>query len=99
MKFNSIPKERCMETKMNKKGFIDALSKRLSYSIEECFTINEILESNFFISKKSRDKIIEEFIKALDVDRKEATRIYNEAIKIINGELKNKLKHPFKSKD
>ncbi len=43
---------------MNKKEFISELSKRLSYPKEKCFTINDILESNFFVSKKNKDKII-----------------------------------------
>ncbi len=44
---------------MNKKEFIDELSKRLSYPKEKCIMINDILESNFFISKKNKDKVIE----------------------------------------
>lgn len=33
------------------------------------------------------------------VDEVEATKIYDIATNIINMEIKNKLKHPFKSKD
>ena len=51
-----------MVMKMNKRDFINKLSIELSYSKDKCSIINEILENNFFISKKNKDKIIEEFI-------------------------------------
>ncbi len=88
-----------MARKMNKTELINELSKSTYYSEDKCIIINEILESNFFISKKSKDKIIEEFILKLNVDKKEALIIYNTAVKIIKNELKNKLKHPFRSLD
>lgn len=88
-----------METKMNKAEFINELSNQLSYSKDKCSIINEILENNFFISKKNKDKIIEEFIQILDVNDEEAIHICNTAVKIIKNEVKNKLKHPFKSKN
>lgn len=88
-----------MVMKMNNKEFIRELENKLSYSEEKCTTINQILESNFFISKKNKDKIIEEFILKLNVNYEEAINIYNTSVNIINNEIKNKLKHPFKSKD
>lgn len=88
-----------MVTKMNKTDFINKLSKELSYSIGRCTIINEILESNFFISKKNKDKIIEEFMQKLEIDYEEAIKIYDIVVRIVNDEIKNKLKHPFKSKD
>lgn len=88
-----------MVMKMNKQDFLNQLSIELSYSQDKCLIINEILENNFFISKKNKDKIIEEFMQILNVDNEEATHIYNTAIKIIQDEVKNNLKHPFRSKD
>lgn len=88
-----------MVKKMNKTEFLDKLAKELSYSLERCSIINEILENNFFISKKNKDKIIEELKEKMVVDEVEATKIYDIATNIINMEIKNKLKHPFKSKD
>lgn len=88
-----------MVMKMNKAEFIQKLSEVLSYSKEKCTTINDILENNFFISKKNKDKIVSEFIQELNVDEREANNIYNTATKIINDEIKNKLKHPFRSKN
>lgn len=84
---------------MNKKEFVVALAKELSLKEDKCYLISEILENNFFISKKSKDKIINELIEKLEINSEEANNIYNVAIKIINDEIKNKLKHPFKSKD
>lgn len=88
-----------MVMKMNKKEFVMELSRELNYSEDKCTIINDVLESNFFISKKNRDKIIGELSTKLDIDNEEATNIYDKAVNIINTEIKNKLKHPFKSKD
>ena len=82
---------------MNKSEFINELSSKLSYSIDKCIVINEILENNFFISKKNKDKIIEEFMGILSVDNEEAIRIYNVALNIIKDDVKNTLKHLFKN--
>lgn len=84
---------------MNKKEFINELANQLNYPKEKCILINNILEDNFFISKKSKDKIVETFMQILHVNYEEAVKIYDIAVKIIKDEVKNKLKHPFKSKD
>ena len=88
-----------MAMKMNKRRFINELELKLSYSENKCIIICKILESNFFISKKNKDKIIYEFIRELEVSHEEAIRVYGIATKIINDELKNKLRHPFRSKN
>ncbi len=84
---------------MNKNGFIIELSKQLSYSKEKCIMINDILESNFFLSKKNKDKIIEELMQILNISNEEAIKIYDISVKIVKDEVKNKLKHPFKNQD
>jgi len=84
---------------MNKHEFIEKLSHELSYTIDECTIINDILESNFFISKKSKDKIIAELVKKFSITDSEAERIYDTSCSIIKEEIKSKLKHPFISKD
>lgn len=88
-----------MVRKMNKKGFVLALSKELNYSEEKCNIINDVLEDNFVLSKKSKDKIIKELIIKLKIDSDVANNIYDTAVKIINDEIKRKLKHPFKNID
>lgn len=84
-----------MVMKMNKTEFIQELARTLSYPEEKCIIINDILESHFFLSKKNKDKIIEALIDQLEIEKDEATNIYETAVKIINEEIKNKLKHPF----
>lgn len=88
-----------MVMKMNKAQFIEELEKTIGYSKEDCNTINEILESNFIISKKSKDTIILKLIETLNISQEEAEKIYKVSAKIITTEVKNKLKHPFKSID
>ena len=88
-----------MVMKMNKTGFIKELSKVTGYSIDDCIIINDVLENNFFISKKSKDKIVNELISSLKINETEATSIYENAKMIFNNEIKNKLKHPFKSQN
>ena len=41
-----------MVMNLNKTEFINELSNTLSYSEDKCLIINEILEDNFFLSKK-----------------------------------------------
>lgn len=84
---------------MNKKEFIKALSVKANLSIEKASIVNDILENNFFISKKNRDKIISEIVIELDIKIDEASNIYDIAKDILNEEIKNKLRHPFSSKD
>ena len=83
---------------MNKNGFIQELSKQTGYSIEECTSINEILENNFIIGKNNKLKIVEAIKEKLNIDEDKANNIYNISSSIISSEIKNKLKHPFKDK-
>lgn len=83
---------------MNKREFIDTLTKKLNCSVDEANKINEIFEHNFFISKQSKNKIVSEIKESLNKTDEEADYIYQEAITILKDELKNSLKHPFRSK-
>lgn len=87
-----------MVKKMNKTEFIKELTKQLPYSEEQCAVIDSILEDNFFISKQSREKIVAEIEQKLQIDNQAASEVYATAINIVNAELKNKLRHPFRSK-
>lgn len=84
---------------MNKKGFIDALSKQTGYDMEKCSAMNEIIENTFLLGKKNKDKIIAEFQEKLQLDDTKAHQLYETAMEIISSEMKNKLKHPFRSQD
>lgn len=88
-----------MVMNMNKTEFINELSNDLSYSKEQCTIINEIFENNFFLSKKNKDRIIEQLTQELNITYEDAINIYNTARIIIQNQIKDKFKHPFKSKD
>lgn len=88
-----------MVMKMNKSIFIKELSKETGYDEKKCANINEIIEKYFIFSKKNREKIIQDLEKELNLNEDEAENVYDISIKIINKEIKNKLKHPFKSQE
>lgn len=88
-----------MVTKMNKKGFIKELSNQTGYDEEKCILINDIIEKHFIFSKNNKEKIIEELKTIVKLDENNSENVYDIAIKIINKEIKNKLKHPFKHQD
>ena len=80
---------------MNKKEFIKSLSNQANLSEANAILVNDILENNFFISKKSKDKIISEIVIQLNVSTDEATNIYHVSKNIMNNQIKEKIKHPF----
>ena len=84
---------------MNKSEFIKELSKQTGYDEEKCIVINSIVEDTFIIGKKNKDKMIEKFEEQISLDENEANKLYETIMSIISSEIKNKLKHPFKSKD
>ena len=84
---------------MKKKEFIKVLGEKLDLSEEKCILINDVLEDNFLIGKNNKEKIISGLMDKLDVDETEANHIYEVVSSIITGELKEKLKHPFRSQD
>ena len=80
---------------MNREKFIERLSNQADLTKEKAILVNDILENNFFISKRYKDKIISEIVLNLNININEATKIYEIAKAIIGSEIKNKLKHPF----
>lgn len=82
---------------MNKSEFIKELSKQTEYDEERCTLINSIIEDTFIIGKKNKEKMIEKFKVQLDIDENKANNLYKTAMSIIGVEIKDKLKHPFKS--
>lgn len=77
---------------MNKEAFIKCLSCKLNCSIERATKINEILENNFFISKKSKEKIITKLMSTLNISLEEANRIYDTARSLLKEEIDKNLK-------
>lgn len=84
---------------MNKTGFIKELAKQTGYDEEKCILINDIIENYFIFGKKNKVKIIKDLQVKATLSDDDAENVYDIAIRIITGEIKNKLKHPFKSKD
>lgn len=83
---------------MKRTIFIEKLEKETGYSKEMCSKINEVIETRLIIGKNNKKKIINDFSNLLDIDLEEANEVYNKCIMILGNELKNKIKHPFKSK-
>lgn len=82
---------------MNKTGFIKEISKRTGYDEERCVLINNVIENYFILGNKNKEKIIQDLKIKASLNEDEAQNVYDIIIKIIGTEIKNKLKHPFKS--
>lgn len=82
---------------MNKTGFIKEISKQTGYDEERCVLINNVIENYFILGKKNKEKIIQDLKIKASLNEDEAENVYDIIIKIIGTEIKNKLKHPFKS--
>lgn len=87
-----------MVMKKNKSKFIKRLKEETDYSEDRCVLVNDILENNFIIGRKNKQKIINDLI-LKNFTEDEAENIYDMSINIIMSEIKNKIKHPFKSKN
>ncbi len=88
-----------MVMKMNKSKFIKKLSKETEYSEEKCLLINNVLENYFIFNKSNREKIIQDLKSKVSLSEDDAENVYDISMRIIKEEIKNKIKHPFKSKD
>ena len=85
--------------KMNKKYFLNELKTKLNYNEETIEIISNILDETFFIGINNKEKIITKLIERLNIDSKEANKIYNTTSEIIATSLVEKIKHPFKDMD
>lgn len=83
---------------MNKTNFIEKLNKETGYDENRCKIVNEVIESHLIIGKNNKEKILNDFIEKLNIEREEADDLYNKCIKILGNEFKKKIRHPFKSK-
>lgn len=82
---------------MNKESFIKELERVTGLTNEKCNIINNILESNFIIGKKSKEKIISDIISELGLTEEAAEKIYESSMAVLGSGLKEKIKHPFGS--
>lgn len=84
---------------MNKEKFIQTLKEKLNINEKDAIVINSIIEDNKIIGKKGKENIIKDLINKLETDEEFANRIYETARNIIKTEIKDRLKHPFRSCD
>ena len=68
---------------MNKSDFIKKLAKKTGLDEKKCAEINNVIENNFIVGRKNKDKIISELISKINIDEKEANKIYSSAMEII----------------
>ena len=71
-------------------------TKQTGYDEEKCILINNVIENYFIFERKNKDKIIKEFPIKASLDEDDSENVYDISLEIITGEIKNKLKHPFK---
>lgn len=81
---------------MNKHDVINKLKEELNYSEERCLAIDNIYEENFIFGKTNKEKVIEKFIKRLNMDNSEAEHVYEVMSSIVTKGIKDKILHPFK---
>ena len=84
---------------MNKNIFIKELSKQTGYDEEKCILINDIIENYFIFGRKNKDKIIRDLQVKASLSEDDSENVYDISMKIITREIKNKIKHPFKSQN
>ena len=84
---------------MNKEKVIKKLEDITGLDNEKCIIINNILESNFIVGKKNKEKIVFDMAEQLGLTIEEAEELYESVMSIIGAEIKNRLKHPFKSQE
>ena len=80
---------------MNKEQVIEKLQSITGLTAEKCTELNSILEDHFLIGKNNKEKIIADITAKLDVASDKAEELYESAMSVIGGGIKDKLKHPF----
>lgn len=84
---------------MNKSKFIKELENQTQYDEAKCILINDVIENNFIFGRRNKGKIIMNLQDKVNLSEDDAENVYDISMKIITEEIKNKLKHPFKSQD
>ena len=84
---------------MNKTMFLKELQEKTNLSEKDTLVVSSILDDYFVFGKKNKEKIVNAIKEKLNIDNCQADEIYNIAMNIISSNIKDKLKHPFKSQD
>ena len=84
---------------MNKTMFLKELEEKTNLSEKDTLVVSSILDDYFVFGKNNKEKIVNAIKEQLNVDDAQADEIYNIAMNIISSNIKEKIKHPFKSQD
>ena len=84
---------------MSKTGFLKELQEKTNLSEKDTIVVSSILDDYFVFGKKNKEKIVNAIKEKLDLTDERADEIYNIAMSIISINIKDKIKHPFKSQD
>ena len=88
-----------MVMKMNKTMFLKELEEKTNLSEKDTLVVSNILDDYFVFGKNNKEKIVNAIKEKLNIDNCQADEIYNIAMNIISSNIKEKIKHPFKSQD
>ena len=84
---------------MNKTMFLKELEEKTNLSEKDTLVVSSILDDYFVFGKNNKEKIVNAIKEKLNIDNCQADEIYNIAMNIISSNIKEKIKHPFKSQD
>lgn len=76
---------------MNRKELFEKLKKELKLDDEMVKKIGNIFDNNFIIGKNNKEKIIDELMDKVNIDKKTANKIYNKFVNVVESGIKNKI--------
>ena len=81
---------------MDKEKYINELASKLNFDKDYARKVADLLDDNFVIGKRNKEKTIKHLIEELNISEEEADNIYNVSSSIVFNEIKDKIKHPFR---
>lgn len=76
---------------MDKEKYINELAIKLNLDKKYARKVADLLEDNFIIGKKNKEKTIKHLVEELNITEEEADNIYNVSSSIIVGEIKKEI--------